>query len=150
MILRKTSAALAAGCTMIAKPFPETPLTALTLAYLAEKAGVEKGVFSVLPTTLANTPALSEALCKHDLVKKISFTGSVSSITIEHESDLKNANLSFFQTRVGKLISQHCAGGLKKLTLELGGNCPFLVFNDANLDQACEGKDNNLRHLADV
>ncbi|KAJ6018829.1 hypothetical protein N7499_009989 [Penicillium canescens] len=117
MILRKASAALAAGCTMVAKPSPETPLTALTLAYLAQKAGFENGVFSVLPTTLANTPALSEALCKHELVKKISFTGS---------------------TRVGKLISQHCAGGLKKLTLELGGNCPFLVFDDANLDQACE------------
>ncbi|KAL1849964.1 hypothetical protein Plec18170_007060 [Paecilomyces lecythidis] len=117
MIMRKASAALAAGCTMIAKPSPETPLTALTLAYLAEKAGFEKGVFNVLPTTLANTPALSEALCKHDLVKKISFTGS---------------------TRVGKLISQHCAGGLKKLTLELGGNCPFLVFDDANLNQARE------------
>lgn len=80
MILRKASAAFAAGCTMIAKPSPETPLTALTLAYLAEKAGFEKGVFNVLPTTLANTPALSEALCKHDLVKKISFTGSVSQI----------------------------------------------------------------------
>ncbi|KAJ5587129.1 uncharacterized protein N7459_002894, partial [Penicillium hispanicum] len=117
MVLRKASAALAAGCTIIAKPSPETPLTALTLAYLAEKAGFEKGVFSVLPTTLANTPALSEALCRHALVKKISFTGS---------------------TRVGKLISQHCAPGLKKLTLELGGNCPFLVFDDANLNQACE------------
>jgi acyl-CoA reductase-like NAD-dependent aldehyde dehydrogenase len=78
MILRKASAALAAGCTMIAKPSPETPLTALTLAYLAQQAGFENGVFSVLPTTLANTPALSEALCKHELVKKISFTGSVS------------------------------------------------------------------------
>lgn len=77
MVLRKASAALAAGCTMIAKPSPETPLTALTLAHLAEKAGFEKGVFSILPTTLANTPALSEALCKHELVKKISFTGSV-------------------------------------------------------------------------
>lgn len=77
MVLRKASAALAAGCTMIAKPSPETPLTALTLAHLAEKAGFEKGVFSVLPTTLANTPALSEALCKHELIKKISFTGSV-------------------------------------------------------------------------
>lgn len=62
---------------MIAKPSPETPLTALSLAYLAQQAGFEKGVFSVLPTTLANTPSLSEALCKHDLVKKVSFTGSV-------------------------------------------------------------------------
>ncbi|KAI5868205.1 aldehyde dehydrogenase [Durotheca rogersii] len=115
MVLRKASAALAAGCTMVAKPSPETPLTALTLAYLAEQAGYAKGVFNVLPTTLANTPALSEALCKHPLVKKVSFTGS---------------------TRVGKILSAHCADSLKKLTLELGGNCPFIVFDDANLEQA--------------
>lgn len=62
---------------MVAKPSPETPLTALTLAYLAEKAGYPKGVFNVLPTTLDNTPALSEALCRHPTVKKVSFTGSV-------------------------------------------------------------------------
>ncbi|KAI1276103.1 aldehyde dehydrogenase [Xylaria sp. FL0933] len=117
MILRKASTAFAAGCTMVAKPSPETPLTALTLAYLAEKAGFPKGVFNVLPTTLHNTPALSEALCKHPVVKKVSFTGS---------------------TRVGKILSAHCADGLKKLTLELGGNCPVLVFDDANLEQACE------------
>ncbi|KAI1467584.1 aldehyde dehydrogenase [Daldinia caldariorum] len=117
MVLRKASAALAAGCTIVAKPSPETPLSAITLAYLAEKAGYPKGVFNVMPTTLANTPALSEALCKHPLVKKVSFTGS---------------------TRVGKILSAHCADGLKKLTLELGGNCPFLVFDDANLEQACD------------
>lgn len=117
MVLRKASAALAAGCTMIVKPSPETPLTALTLAYLGEKAGFEKGMFNVLPTTLANTPALSETLCKDDRIKKVSFTGS---------------------TRVGKLIAKHCADGLKKLTLELGGNCPLLVFDDANLEQACD------------
>ncbi|KAI1819983.1 aldehyde dehydrogenase [Xylaria intraflava] len=116
MILRKTSAAFAAGCTVVAKPSPETPLTALTLAYLAEKAGFPKGVFNVLPTTLDNTPSLSEALCKHPTVKKVSFTGS---------------------TRVGKILSAHCADTLKKLTLELGGNCPFLVFDDADLEQAC-------------
>ncbi|KAI1641102.1 aldehyde dehydrogenase [Biscogniauxia mediterranea] len=115
MVLRKASAALAAGCTMVTKPSPETPLSALTLAYLADKAGFPKGVFNVLPTTLDNTPALSEALCKHPMVKKVSFTGS---------------------TRVGRILSAHCAEGLKKLTLELGGNCPFLVFDDANLEQA--------------
>ncbi|KAI0841155.1 aldehyde dehydrogenase [Hypoxylon sp. FL0890] len=117
MVLRKAGAALAAGCTMVAKPSPETPLSALTLAYLAEKAGYPKGVFNVLPTTLANTPSLSEALCKHPLVKKVSFTGS---------------------TRVGKILAAHCADGLKKLTLELGGNCPFVVFDDANLDQTID------------
>ncbi|KAI0972119.1 aldehyde dehydrogenase [Xylaria arbuscula] len=117
MILRKASAALAAGCTMIAKPSPETPLSALTLAFLAEKAGFPKGVFNVMTTTLANTPALSEALCKHPTVKKVTFTGS---------------------TRVGKILAAHCADSLKKLTLELGGNCPFLVFDDANLAQAID------------
>ncbi|KAI1111814.1 Aldehyde/histidinol dehydrogenase [Nemania sp. NC0429] len=117
MVLRKASAAFAAGCAVVAKPSPETPLTALTLAHLAERAGYPAGVFNVLTTTLANTPALSEALCKHPTVKKVSFTGS---------------------TRVGKILSAHCADSLKKLTLELGGNCPFLVFDDANLEQACD------------
>lgn len=84
MVLRKASAALAAGCTMVVKPSPETPLSALTLAYLAEKAGFPKGAFNVLTTTLANTPALSEALCKHPLVKKVSFTGSVRPIANLH------------------------------------------------------------------
>jgi len=115
MILRKAGAALAAGCTMIVKPSPETPFSVLTLAYLAEKAGFPKGVFSVLPTSLDNTPALSESLCRHELVKKVTFTGS---------------------TRVGKLVAKICSDGLKKCTLELGGNCPFLVFDDADLEQA--------------
>lgn len=115
MILRKVGAALAAGCTMIVKPSPETPLTVLTLAHLAEQAGFEPGVFNVLTTDLDNTPTLSEALCRHPLVKKVTFTGS---------------------TRVGKLIAKHCADGLKKVTLELGGNCPVLVFDDADLEQA--------------
>jgi len=115
MILRKAGAALAAGCTMIVKPSPETPLSVLTLALLAERAGFPKGAFSVLTTSLENTPSLSEALCRHALVKKVTFTGS---------------------TRVGKLVAKICADGLKKVTLELGGNCPFLVFDDADLEQA--------------
>jgi len=77
MILRKASAALAAGCTMIIKPSPETPLSILTLVHLAELAGFTKGVLSVLTTTLDNTPPLSEALCRHPLVKNVTFTGSV-------------------------------------------------------------------------
>ncbi|KAL5361294.1 Aldehyde/histidinol dehydrogenase [Aspergillus floccosus] len=117
MVLRKAGAAFAAGCTMVVKPSPETPLTTLSLAHLAQRAGFPAGVFNVLTTDLECTPALSEALCKHPLVKKVTFTGS---------------------TRVGKLIASHCAHGLKKLTLELGGNCPFLVFDDANLDQALD------------
>ncbi|KAL1302025.1 hypothetical protein AAFC00_002475 [Neodothiora populina] len=115
MILRKAGAALAAGCTMIVKPSPETPLSVLTLALLAERAGFPKGVFSVLTTSLENTPSLSEALCRHKLVKKVTFTGS---------------------TAVGKLVARICADGLKKVTLELGGNCPFLVFDDADLEAA--------------
>ncbi|KAL3478043.1 aldehyde dehydrogenase domain-containing protein [Aspergillus californicus] len=115
MILRKVGAALAAGCTMIAKPSPETPLTTLTLAYLATEAGFPKGVFNVITTSNENTPALSEALCKHRLVQQVSFTGS---------------------TRVGSIIAGHCAVGLKKVTMELGGNCPFIVFDDADLEHA--------------
>jgi succinate-semialdehyde dehydrogenase/glutarate-semialdehyde dehydrogenase len=78
MILRKCSAAFAAGCTMVVKPSPETPLSVLALAHLAEKAGFAPGVLNVLTTDLDNTPALSEALCRHDLIKKVTFTGSVS------------------------------------------------------------------------
>jgi succinate-semialdehyde dehydrogenase/glutarate-semialdehyde dehydrogenase len=77
MILRKCGAAFAAGCTMVIKPSPETPLTVLALAHLAEEAGFPPGVINVLTTDLENTPSLSEALCRHDLVKKVTFTGSV-------------------------------------------------------------------------
>lgn len=115
MILRKASAALAAGCCMVIKPSPETPLSVLALAELAAQAGFPKGVLSVLTTSLENTPALSEALCRHPLIKKVTFTGS---------------------TRVGKLVAKLCSDGLKKVTLELGGNCPFLIFDDADLNQA--------------
>jgi len=115
MILRKAGAALAAGCTMIVKPSPESPLSVLTLGYLALQAGFPPGVFNVLTTSLDNTPSLSEALCRHELVRKVTFTGS---------------------TRVGKLVAKICSDGLKKLTAELGGNCPFLVFEDADLEQA--------------
>ncbi|OMP88595.1 Succinate-semialdehyde dehydrogenase, mitochondrial [Diplodia seriata] len=115
MVLRKAGAALAAGCTMIVKPSPETPMSALAVAKLATEAGFPPGVLNILPTSLENTPSLSEALCRHPLVKKISFTGS---------------------TRVGKLIASHCSSTLKKLTLELGGNCPALVFDDADVGRA--------------
>ncbi|KAF2117702.1 Aldehyde/histidinol dehydrogenase [Lophiotrema nucula] len=115
MILRKAGAALAAGCTMIVKPSPETPITILALAYLAKQAGFPDGALNVLTTDLDKTPELSEALCRHDLIKKVSFTGS---------------------TRVGKLVAKICSDNLKKVTLELGGNCPVLIFDDANIDQA--------------
>ncbi|GJC94746.1 succinate-semialdehyde dehydrogenase [Colletotrichum higginsianum] len=96
---------------------PETPLTCLILAHLATKAGFGPGVFNVVTTSLENTPEVAEALCKHPLTKKVSFTGS---------------------TNIGSLIAKHCAEGLKKLTLELGGNCPFIVFDDCNQEQALE------------
>ncbi|RAO67304.1 uncharacterized protein BHQ10_003316 [Talaromyces amestolkiae] len=118
MVVRKAGAALAAGCTMVLKPSPETPLSVLSLALLAEEAGFEKGTLNVVTTSLDNTPAVSEALCRHPLVKKVTFTGS---------------------TRVGKLLAKTCANGLKKLTLELGGNCPYIVFEDADLNQAADG-----------
>lgn len=113
--LRKVAAAMAAGCTIIVKPSPETPFTTLALAHLAQQAGFAPGVFNVLPVDLQNTPSVCEALCKHPLVSKVSLTGS---------------------TRVGKLIVKHCAEGLKKVSLELGGNCPYIIFDDANLEQA--------------
>lgn len=117
MIIRKVAAALAAGCTMIVKPSPETPLSTLALADLALKAGFPKGVLNVITTDNEHTPSVSEALCKHPLVRKVTFTGS---------------------TAVGRLIAKHCAQGLKKVTLELGGNCPFIVFDDADLNQAVD------------
>ncbi|EXJ78708.1 succinate-semialdehyde dehydrogenase [Capronia coronata CBS 617.96] len=117
MILRKAGAALAAGCTMMIKPSPETPLSVLTLALLAEEGGFPKGVLNVLPTSLKNTPEVSEALCHHPLVRKVTFTGS---------------------TRIGKLIAKLCTDGMKKVALELGGNCPFIIFSDASLVQAAD------------
>ncbi|PGH01169.1 hypothetical protein GX51_05365 [Blastomyces parvus] len=115
MIIRKVAAALAAGCSMIVKPSPETPLSVLALADLALRAGFPAGVLNVITTDNTNTPSVSEALCKHPLVRKVTFTGS---------------------TAVGRIVARHCSDGLKKVTLELGGNCPFIVFNDADLDQA--------------
>jgi succinate-semialdehyde dehydrogenase len=115
MIIRKVAAALAAGCSMIVKPSPETPLSVMALADLALRAGLPAGVLNVISTDNENTPAVSERLCKHPLVRKVTFTGS---------------------TRVGSIIAKHCSEGLKKVTMELGGNCPFIVFDDGDLDQA--------------
>ena len=115
MIIRKAAAALAAGCTIVIKPSPETPLSVLALADLALQAGFAPGVINVLTTDNVNTPDVSEALCKHSLVRKVTFTGS---------------------TAVGQLIARHCSDGLKKVTLELGGNCPFIIFDDGDLEQA--------------
>ncbi len=115
MITRKAAPALAAGCTMVVKPAPQTPFTALALAELAERAGIPKGVFSVVT---GDAIAIGNELCASPIVRKLSFTGS---------------------TAVGIKLMQQCAPTLKKLSLELGGNAPFIVFDDADIDAAVEG-----------
>lgn len=117
MITRKVAPALAAGCSVIIKAPSETPFTALALAELAHQAGFPPGVFNVL-TTESHTPEIGKALCENKQIRKISFTGS---------------------TRVGKLLMQLSASSLKKLSFELGGNAPFIVFEDADIDQAVNG-----------
>ncbi|KAH7376945.1 Aldehyde/histidinol dehydrogenase [Plectosphaerella cucumerina] len=111
---RKIAAALAAGCTVVVKSDGLTPFSSNVLAVLAERAGVPKGVFNVV-TSLEGTPELGLALCESNIVKKISFTGS---------------------TRVGKILMKQSSNTLKKLSLELGGNAPFIVFDDADLETA--------------
>ncbi|WP_299020269.1 NAD-dependent succinate-semialdehyde dehydrogenase [uncultured Photobacterium sp.] len=115
MVTRKAGPALAAGCTMILKPSEETPLSAMALAVLAEKAGIPAGVFNVVSGDAA---AIGGALMESKSVRKISFTGS---------------------TRVGKLLMRQAADSVKKLSLELGGNAPFIVFDDADIDEAVQG-----------
>ncbi len=116
MITRKVAPALAAGCTVVDQAVEETPLCALALAKLALDAGVPPGVLNVV-TTL-DAPAVGKVLCDDCRVRKLSFTGS---------------------TAVGKLLYRQCADTVKKLTLELGGNAPLIVFDDADLDEAVAG-----------
>lgn len=116
MITRKVGAALAAGCTTVWKPAGETPLTSLVLGALALEAGLPVGTVNII-TTLAKVGEVGEALCRSKQVRKLSFTGS---------------------TRVGKILAAQCAGNLKKLSLELGGNSPFIVFDDARVDVAVD------------
>ena len=115
MITRKISPALAAGCTVVVKPAPETPLSALALAELAMRAGVPPGVLNVVT---GDAPAIGGELTSNPAVRMITFTGS---------------------TEVGKLLMRQCAGTVKKIALELGGNAPFIVFEDADLDAAVQG-----------
>jgi succinate-semialdehyde dehydrogenase/glutarate-semialdehyde dehydrogenase len=116
MITRKCAPALAAGCTFVIKPAEDTPLSALALAVLAERAGIPAGVFNVVTT---NQPAkVGGELTQNPLVRKFSFTGS---------------------TEIGKLLMRQCASTVKKVSLELGGNAPFIVFDDADLDAAADG-----------
>ncbi|KAF4992034.1 hypothetical protein FDECE_13841, partial [Fusarium decemcellulare] len=117
MITRKVGAALAAGCSMVVKPAAETPYSALALAELGSRAGVPAGVFNVT-TTQVNIAEVGKLLCEHPTIKKLSFTGS---------------------TGVGKTLMQNSSQSLKKLSMELGGNAPFIVFDDADLTKAIEG-----------
>jgi succinate-semialdehyde dehydrogenase/glutarate-semialdehyde dehydrogenase len=118
MITRKVSPALAAGCTVVAKPAEATPLSALALAHLAEQAGFPPGVFNVVVGDAASAPAIGLEMCTSPIVRKVSFTGS---------------------TEVGRILLRQSADTVKKLSMELGGNAPFIVFDDADLDAAVEG-----------
>ena len=118
MITRKVAPALAAGCTAIVKPAEQTPLTALALAELASRAGIPAGVFNVLTGSAQSAIAIGGVLTASPVVRKLSFTGS---------------------TEVGRLLMAQCAPTIKKLSLELGGNAPFIVFDDADVDAAVEG-----------
>jgi succinate-semialdehyde dehydrogenase/glutarate-semialdehyde dehydrogenase len=115
MITRKAGPAIAAGCTVVLKPAPQTPFSALALAELAERAGLPRGVFNVVT---GDAVEIGGELTSNPTVRKLSFTGS---------------------TQVGKLLMSQCAGTVKKLSLELGGNAPFIVFDDADVDAAVEG-----------
>src|SRR2546425_939850 len=115
MITRKAGPAIGAGCTVVLKPASQTPFSALALAELAERAGVPKGVFNVLT---GSATEIGGELTSNPIVRKLSFTGS---------------------TEIGKILMAQCAGTVKKLSLELGGNAPFIVFDDADLDAAVEG-----------
>lgn len=116
MITRKVAPALAAGCSVIIKPSELTPLSALAIAYLATEAGIPPGVLNVITTT--NASDIGKRICDSEVIKKISFTGSTS---------------------VGKILLKQTADTVKKVTLELGGNAPFIVFDDADIEKAVEG-----------
>ncbi len=117
MVARKVAPALAAGCTMIIKPAEQTPLSALAMAALAERAGIPAGVLQVVPSC-EHLREVGQVLTTHPLVRKVTFTGS---------------------TEVGKILMRQAASTVKKVSLELGGNSPFIVFDDADLEQAVAG-----------
>ncbi|MEO1000216.1 MAG: NAD-dependent succinate-semialdehyde dehydrogenase, partial [Pseudomonadota bacterium] len=116
MITRKVAPALAVGCPVVIKPAEQTPLSALALAVLAERAGMPPGVLNIV--TAADGVEVGKALCESPLVRKMTFTGS---------------------TEVGRILMRQCADDIKKVSFELGGNAPFIVFDDADLDAAVEG-----------
>jgi len=118
MPTRKSAPALAAGCTMVLKPAEQTPLTALAIARLGLEAGLPEGVLEIVTGAAGDAPAIGGEMTSNPVVRKLGFTGS---------------------TAVGKLLMAQCAGQVKKVSLELGGNAPFIVFDDADLDEAVAG-----------
>ncbi|MBQ0936997.1 NAD-dependent succinate-semialdehyde dehydrogenase [Ideonella paludis] len=118
MITRKVAPALAAGCPVVIKPAEQTPLSALAVAELAQRAGMPAGVLNILTADGDNSIEIGKVLCSSDVVRHLSFTGS---------------------TEVGRILAAQCAPTIKKISLELGGNAPFIVFDDADLDSAVEG-----------
>ena len=118
MITRKVAPAIAAGCPVVIKPAEQTPLSALALAELALRAGMPAGVLNIVTADSANSIEIGKVLCSSPVVRHLSFTGS---------------------TEVGRILAAQCAPTIKKLSLELGGNAPFIVFDDADLDSAVEG-----------
>jgi succinate-semialdehyde dehydrogenase/glutarate-semialdehyde dehydrogenase len=118
MITRTCAPAIAAGCTVVVKPAESTPLSALALAELAQRAGIPPGVFNVVVGDANAAPEIGRVLCEDTRVRKVSFTGS---------------------TEVGRILLRQSADSIKKLSLELGGNAPFVVFDDADVDAAVEG-----------
>jgi len=118
MITRKVAPALAAGCTVVIKPAEQTPLSALALAELSRQAGIPAGVLNVITGDADRSIEIGKVLCESEIVRKLTFTGS---------------------TEVGRILMQQCAPTIKKLSLELGGHAPFIVFEDADLDKAADG-----------
>ncbi|KQV95816.1 NAD-dependent succinate-semialdehyde dehydrogenase [Rhizobacter sp. Root1221] len=118
MITRKVAPALAAGCPVVIKPAEQTPLSALAVAELAQRAGMPAGVLNVITADGTNAVSVGKVLCASDIVRHLSFTGS---------------------TEVGRILAAQCAPTIKKLSLELGGNAPFIVFDDADIDSAVDG-----------
>ena len=118
MVTRKAAPALAAGCTMVLKPAEQTPLSALAVAKLGEEAGLPPGVFGLVTGAAEDAPEIGRAMTSSPVVRKLGFTGS---------------------TEVGKLLMAQCAAQVKQVSLELGGNAPFIVFDDADLDEAVAG-----------
>lgn len=118
-VLKKIAPALAVGCTVVHKPAPETPLCAIALAKTCERAGFPPGVYNMLTSSAGNAAAIGSLFCSHPLVRHVTFTGS---------------------SGVGRFLAERCGTNLKRVTMELGGNAPFLVFDDADIDLAVKCK----------